>query len=137
MRSRRRSSLAAVTTFVYLAIALQAESTTAFVPSTYSKATIGRDSSTKRYFFDKLLKKDEPEPPKPERDEDESAGSDDPIDKIFGFFFGQKEEAPMGMKRFGRGEKCCFIRKLALRVPMSLILVYKTQKSVSPNSILL
>jgi hypothetical protein len=29
--------------------------------------------------------------------------SDDPVDKIFGFFFGQKEEAPMGMKRFGRG----------------------------------
>ena len=29
--------------------------------------------------------------------------SDDPVDKIFSFFFGKKEEAPMGMKRFGRG----------------------------------
>ena len=27
---------------------------------------------------------------------------DDPIEKIFGFFFGKKEEEPMGMKRFGR-----------------------------------
>jgi hypothetical protein len=29
--------------------------------------------------------------------------SDDPVDKIFSFFFGEKEEAPMGMKRFGKG----------------------------------
>jgi len=28
--------------------------------------------------------------------------SDDPVDKIFSFFFGKKEESPMGMKRFGR-----------------------------------
>jgi hypothetical protein len=30
--------------------------------------------------------------------------SDDPVDKMFSLFFGKKEEAPMGMKRFGRGE---------------------------------
>jgi len=28
--------------------------------------------------------------------------SDDPVDKIFSFFFGTKEESPMGLKRFGR-----------------------------------
>ena len=26
---------------------------------------------------------------------------DDPVEKIFNFFFGEKEEAPMGMARFG------------------------------------
>ena len=35
--------------------------------------------------------------------DDDADFSDDPVDKIFSFFFGQKEEAPMGMKRFGRG----------------------------------
>ena len=34
---------------------------------------------------------------------EQSASSDDPVDKIFSFFFGEKEENPMGMKRFGRG----------------------------------
>ncbi|KAL3919970.1 MAG: hypothetical protein SGILL_003491 [Bacillariaceae sp.] len=39
-----------------------------------------------------------------EEDSDSPPPSDDedPVEKIFGFFFGQKEEAPMGMKRFGR-----------------------------------
>ncbi len=27
---------------------------------------------------------------------------DDPVEKLFGFFFGKKEEAPMGMARFGK-----------------------------------
>jgi hypothetical protein len=37
------------------------------------------------------------------REPEEDNFSDDPVDKIFGFFFGKKEETPMGMKRFGRG----------------------------------
>jgi len=32
----------------------------------------------------------------------EDGFSDDPVDKIFSFFFGKKEESPMGLKRFGR-----------------------------------
>mmetsp|Transcript_25968 Transcript_25968/g.29708 ORF Transcript_25968/g.29708 Transcript_25968/m.29708 type:complete len:319 (+) Transcript_25968:16-972(+) len=33
---------------------------------------------------------------------DAAYDSDDPIEKIFGFFFGKREEEPMGMKRFGQ-----------------------------------
>jgi len=32
---------------------------------------------------------------------DSGYDEDDPVEKIFSFFFGQKEESPMGMKRFG------------------------------------
>ena len=39
-------------------------------------------------------------PPAQSNDAEES---DDPVDKIFGFFFGKKEEAPLGLKRFGQG----------------------------------
>jgi hypothetical protein len=55
-------------------------------------------------MFD-FLKPKEPEKPPEEEPEKEKAQdfSEDPVDKIFEFFFGQKEEAPMGMKRFGRG----------------------------------
>jgi hypothetical protein len=47
---------------------------------------------------------------------------DDPVEKIFSFFFGQKEEEPMGMKRFGRGKypkiyfwgwKNCMLQRLS------------------------
>jgi hypothetical protein len=31
----------------------------------------------------------------------DDSDDDDPVEKIFNFFFGQKEESPMGMKRFG------------------------------------
>jgi hypothetical protein len=41
-----------------------------------------------------------------QQQQDDADFSDDPVDKIFSFFFGQKEEAPMGMKRFGRGQSC-------------------------------
>ena len=54
-------------------------------------------TTTTRYFFDFLKQEEEKEP--------EKVTSDDPVDKIFGFFFGAKEEEPMGMKRFGRGTK--------------------------------
>lgn len=56
-------------------------------------------------MFDFLKPKQEPEPEEAEKAKEEPAPadfSDDPVDKIFGFFFGAKEEEPMGMKRFGR-----------------------------------
>ena len=63
-------------------------------------------TTTTRYFFDFLKQEEEKEPPKTsEEKEPEKVTSDDPVDKIFGFFFGAKEEEPMGMKRFGRGTK--------------------------------
>lgn len=64
-----------------------------------------RSSPSRLFLFDFLKPKEE------EEDEERPAlveeypaqdFSDDPVDKIFGFFFGAKEESPMGMKRFGR-----------------------------------
>lgn len=53
-------------------------------------------------MFD-FLKPKEPEKEKNEPKEEEAVDfSDDPVDKIFGFFFGAKEAEPFGMKRFGR-----------------------------------
>ncbi|KAL3939897.1 MAG: hypothetical protein SGBAC_005471, partial [Bacillariaceae sp.] len=57
-------------------------------------------------MFDFLKSKDEDKAEEvvveeAEAEEPAADFSDDPIDKIFGFFFGAKEEAPMGMKRFG------------------------------------
>jgi hypothetical protein len=70
-----------------------------FSPSrSLSRAT--RRCRTERYFFDFGKKKEqtppvEEVPPPPEEEQDIA-------EKIFGFFFGAKEEEPMGMKRFGR-----------------------------------
>jgi hypothetical protein len=62
-----------------------------------------RSTTTTRCMFDFLKPKD-PEKAKEEPKEEEAVDfSDDPVDKIFGFFFGAKEAEPMGMKRFGRG----------------------------------
>jgi hypothetical protein len=47
--------------------------------------------------------KDDKEPKQTEKETiPPPSDNEDPVEKIFGFFFGQKEEAPMGMKRFGR-----------------------------------
>lgn len=45
----------------------------------------------------------EEEPAAEQRRQDEGyVDEDDPIEKIFGFFFGKKEASPMGMQRFGQ-----------------------------------
>jgi hypothetical protein len=59
------------------------------------------------HMFDFLKPKQEPEEEEgetkiPVEQPTDVDFSDDPIDKIFGFFFGKKEEEPMGLKRFGR-----------------------------------
>jgi hypothetical protein len=70
---------------------------------------------TSRFMFDFL----KPKPEQPEEPATAAAAAaaataaaaaaaeeetfDDPVEKMFGFFFGKKEEEPMGMKRFGRG----------------------------------
>jgi hypothetical protein len=69
---------------------------------------IMRSKTTQQYLFD-FLKPDDKEgktavKPEPANDSNaQESTSDDPVDKIFSFFFGAKEENPMGMKRFGRG----------------------------------
>jgi hypothetical protein len=70
---------------------------------TICKRKTSSSFSTGLYFFD-FLKQNEPEKPQPEEEPaEEKESSDDPVEKIFGFFFGEKEEEPMGMKRIGRG----------------------------------
>lgn len=71
---------------------------------------LSKDSSplSRQNLFD-FLKQDDKEgksegESKTADDKEEASYSDDPVDKIFSFFFGEKEESPMGMKRFGRGE---------------------------------
>jgi len=46
--------------------------------------------------------KDSETPAKEPEPENQPYSDDDPVEKMFGFFFGKKEEAPMGMARFGR-----------------------------------
>jgi hypothetical protein len=45
-----------------------------------------------------------PEPPKEEEEkqvfEDNAYDADDPVEKIFSFFFGKREASPMGMCKF-------------------------------------
>ena len=64
-------------------------------------------SSTERYFFDFGKKDKEPEtkledPAPAPAAEGGDYYEDDPVEKIFGFFFGKKEAEPLGLKRFGR-----------------------------------
>lgn len=47
-------------------------------------------------FFQKPEPKKEQAPPEPEF-VDGAYDEDDPIEKIFGFFFGKREEAPLGL----------------------------------------
>lgn len=96
------------TLFLFLSISLLACLSVAFVqrsplPSGLSISQHERSSSSQLHMFDFLKPKDEDKAEEVVVEEEEPAAdfSDDPIDKIFGFFFGAKEEAPMGMKRFG------------------------------------
>ena len=87
-------------------IAVLLSSSTAFLHIKTPTITSRKFTPTKssRFFFD-FLNQNEPEkvPEEDSQSSEDSAVSDDPVDKIFGFFFGEKEDEPMGMKRFGRG----------------------------------
>jgi hypothetical protein len=88
----------------------------AFVPLHHTvRGQIMRSKTTQQYLFD-FLKPDDKEgktavkrEPANNSNAQEST-SDDPVDKIFSFFFGAKEENPMGMKRFGRGAQTWRLR---------------------------
>lgn len=69
---------------------------------------LSRPSGTQTYMFDFLKPPDDKKETADSSTADPeenvaSSDSDDPVEKIFSFFFGEKEENPMGMKRFGRG----------------------------------
>jgi len=75
----------------------------------HGRQTASASASTARYMFDffKDNNKDQDSSSssaqqQSQEETDENDFSDDPVDKIFSAFFGKKEEAPMGMKRFGR-----------------------------------
>ena len=69
--------------------------------TTYQNRQFLHASSTELFFFNFGPKKDEiqskeEETPKPPKQE-VAPVEDDPVEKLFQFFFGEKEEAPMGM----------------------------------------
>jgi hypothetical protein len=75
-------------------------------PTFLGSTVIRQQSSTILHLFN-FGKEKETEQPKPLPTQEEEAQTgyideDDPIEKIFGFFFGKKEAEPMGMKRFGQ-----------------------------------
>ena len=96
-----------------MALATRIPSSGAFVVPLQgiSRGTIMYPTSTRQYLFDFFKPEDKEGKTKklPAPDTTtlppttESTSSEDPVDKIFSFFFGEKEENPMGMKRFGRG----------------------------------
>lgn len=102
----------AMSKLMLLSLLLVLANVLAFAPTSRQGVLLGQSSrttiataTTQLHMFD-FLKPKEPEEPEPETvpEETTASGSDDPIDKIFSFFFGEKEENPMGMKRFGQGE---------------------------------
>lgn len=76
--------------------------------STTVTTTTTRAKTTSLNLFDFLKPQDESKESEEESSNSKEVDkdvttSDDPVDKIFNVFFGKKEEAPMGMKRFGQG----------------------------------
>lgn len=96
------------------AVSLSAKTSLAFAPSSLSNVQLKSTSTTSTSslnlgdFFNFGKKEEEIESEDnavattDESSEDEAFyDEDDPIEKIFGVFFGKKEKAPMGMARFG------------------------------------
>lgn len=100
----RRCSLVALVATVPLSCA--------FVPLQHiSRGPIMYPTSTRQFLFDFFKPEDkEGKTTIPAPDTTTESISEDPVDKIFSFFFGEKEENPMGMKRFGRGAHLCWQR---------------------------
>jgi len=82
----------------------------AFVPSVQRPLLVHKSTTTQLNFFnfnnDSKDEKIEDVQPEKGKGKEESAeqpySDDDPVEKMFNFFFGAKEEAPMGMARFGK-----------------------------------
>ncbi len=106
-------------TFLAVALSLvttstQVQSVAAFAPMPIDQSiSTARSTSITRLGLFDFLKQDDKEKPQSQKKSNDDDGdddstqqfsSDDPVEKIFSFFFGEKEESPMGMKRFGRGK---------------------------------
>lgn len=89
------------------------DSSGAFAPTTgtvqkplIQQTTCKRTTGTQLTFFNfnKDSKDEKAEDVEPEKAKEEQpyTEDDDPVEKMFNFFFGAKEEAPMGMARFGK-----------------------------------
>ena len=72
-----------------------------FAPSRFSGTTTTSISKTSRGFFN-FNKEAEADAAEEEDQDTAYVDEDDPIEKIFGVFFGKKEAKPMGMERFGQ-----------------------------------
>ncbi|KAL9179490.1 hypothetical protein ACHAXT_008780 [Thalassiosira profunda] len=98
--------MAASVAFATLAALLSGPTALAFAPSTRLVAGSSSTSLSLGDFFNFGKQEETVEAAAPaeaeEPGEDAYFDEDDPIEKIFGVFFGKKEKAPMGMARFGQ-----------------------------------
>lgn len=88
-----------------VALALSAPQSHAFMNTSPLKSTVSSKTSSQRYlnnFFNFDKKEEVVEEAEEDKFQDAAYDDDDPVEKIFGFFFGKREEEPMGMKRFGK-----------------------------------
>jgi hypothetical protein len=97
-------------TSVALAALLAGQTVLAFAPHRLSQPSISRAPTTTSLYLGDFFnfgkeKEEEAQTTATAEEELEETGyvdEDDPIEKIFGVFFGKKEKAPMGMPRFGQ-----------------------------------
>jgi hypothetical protein len=74
-------------------------------PDAGSRCGVARKSSSRRYFFNLFGPPQEEEQksaPTVESSSTEPKDEPDLVEKIFGVFFGEKEDTPFGLKRFGQ-----------------------------------
>ena len=93
-----------------LSLLLMAHGTSSFTPTAYKETAscLTRKGTSKLYFFDFGKKSDEPVENEPEQQKKQSNDGaydeDDPVEKIFNFFFGEREAEPMGLKRMTKDQ---------------------------------
>jgi hypothetical protein len=83
-------------------LALTTNSQAFQTPQSVRKDTLTIRNLNNLFKFNKA-EPDKNEPEIKEEFQDGAYDSDDPVEKIFSFFFGKREESPMGMARFGSG----------------------------------
>lgn len=74
----------------------------AFVPVSVPKMLAHKSMRTQLKFFNFNNDSDDKSEDSDTTVKEEPYSDDDPVEKLFSFFFGAKEEAPMGMARFGK-----------------------------------
>lgn len=74
----------------------------AFVPVSVPEMLAHKSMRTQLKFFNFNNDSDDKSEDSDTTVKEEPYSDDDPVEKLFSFFFGAKEEAPMGMARFGK-----------------------------------